>query len=45
MPVQQTQILLNGYTDNVPIGPELIARGVTSNQQLSQIARRTWLTS
>ena len=28
---------MNGYTDNVPIGPELIARGVTSNQQLSQM--------
>jgi chemotaxis protein MotB len=37
VPIQQTQILVNGYTDNVPIGPELIARGVTSNQQLSQM--------
>lgn len=37
VPIQQTQILVNGYTDNVPIGPELIAKGVTSNQQLSQM--------
>ena len=34
-PIQQTQILVNGYTDNVPIGPELRARGITSNQDLS----------
>ena len=34
-PKQQTRILVNGYTDNVPIGPELIRQGITSNQVLS----------
>ena len=34
-PFQQTTIVVTGYTDNVPIGPELAAQGVTSNQQLS----------
>jgi chemotaxis protein MotB len=34
-PIQQTQILVNGYTDNVPIGPELRERGIASNQELS----------
>jgi chemotaxis protein MotB len=35
-PMQQTKILVNGYTDNVPIGPELMRQGITSNQVLSQ---------
>jgi chemotaxis protein MotB len=34
-PFQQTQIIVTGYTDNVPIGPELRAQGVESNQELS----------
>ena len=34
-PFQQTTIIVTGYTDNVPIGPELRAQGVESNQQLS----------
>ncbi len=34
-PFQKTTIIVTGYTDNVPIGPELIQQGVTSNQQLS----------
>jgi chemotaxis protein MotB len=34
-PFQQTTIIVTGYTDNVPIGPELRAQGVDSNQQLS----------
>src|SRR3954449_11571215 len=34
-PMQQSRLLINGYTDNTPIGPELARRGVTSNQQLS----------
>ena len=34
-PIQQTQILVNGYTDNVPIGPELRERGVKNNEDLS----------
>ncbi|MFL5288205.1 MAG: OmpA family protein [Rhodopila sp.] len=39
VPIQQTQLLINGYTDNVPIGPELRARGVKNNEDLS--LRRT----
>ena len=35
-PMQQTKILVNGYTDNVPIGPELKREGITSNLVLSQ---------
>lgn len=35
-PMQQTNILVNGYTDNVPIGPELMREGITSNLVLSQ---------
>jgi chemotaxis protein MotB len=35
-PMQQTRIMVNGYTDNVPIGPELVREGVTSNLVLSQ---------
>src|ERR687887_828267 len=34
-PFQQTKIVITGYTDNIPIGPELRAQGVDSNQQLS----------
>ena len=34
-PFQQTTIIVTGYTDNVPIGPELRQQGVDSNQQLS----------
>ena len=34
-PFVQTQIIVTGYTDNVPIGPELRAQGVENNQQLS----------
>jgi chemotaxis protein MotB len=35
-PMQQTKIQVNGYTDNVPIGPGLVRQGITSNQMLSQ---------
>jgi chemotaxis protein MotB len=35
-PKQQTKLLVNGYTDNVPIGPELMSQGITSNRELSQ---------
>jgi chemotaxis protein MotB len=31
----QTQIIVKGYTDNVPIGPELARQGVTTNEILS----------
>ena len=35
-PTQQNHLLVNGYTDNAPIGPELKRQGVTTNQELSQ---------
>jgi len=35
-PLQQTKIMVNGYTDNVPIGPGLMSQGITSNLVLSQ---------
>jgi chemotaxis protein MotB len=35
-PMQQTKILVNGYTDNVPIGPGLMREGITTNEVLSQ---------
>jgi chemotaxis protein MotB len=35
-PHQTTKVIVNGYTDNTPIGPELMRQGVTSNVVLSQ---------
>jgi chemotaxis protein MotB len=35
-PSQQNKLMVRGYTDNTPIGPELQRQGVTSNQDLSQ---------
>jgi chemotaxis protein MotB len=35
-PTQQNKILVNGYTDNTPVGPGLQQQGVTSNEILSQ---------
>jgi len=35
-PTTQNKIVVNGYTDNKPIGPDLIRKGVTTNQQLSE---------
>jgi chemotaxis protein MotB len=35
-PMQQTKIMVNGYTNNVPIGPGLMRQGITSNLELSQ---------
>jgi chemotaxis protein MotB len=35
-PTQQNKLVVNGYTDNVPIGPELRRQGIISNQELSQ---------
>jgi chemotaxis protein MotB len=35
-PKQQAKLKVNGYTDNVPIGPGLMRQGVTSNLELSQ---------
>ena len=34
--MQQTIIIVNGYTDSMPIGPRLMRRGITSNLLLSQ---------
>ena len=35
-PTEMNKIVVNGYTDNAPIGPELQKQGVTTNQDLSQ---------
>jgi chemotaxis protein MotB len=35
-PMQETKIEVNGYTDNVPIGPGLMRKGITTNVVLSQ---------
>jgi chemotaxis protein MotB len=35
-PSQQRQLMINGYTDNQPIGARLQQAGITSNQVLSQ---------
>jgi chemotaxis protein MotB len=35
-PSQQNKILVNGYTDNHPVGPELERQGISSNQVLSE---------
>jgi len=35
-PTQQNKLLVNGYTDNAPIGPALQKKGISSNQDLSQ---------
>ena len=35
-PFQQSKLVVNGYTDNAPIGPALQREGVTSNEVLSQ---------
>src|SRR5271168_1409161 len=35
-PTQQNKLVVNGYTDNAPIGPALQQQGIASNQVLSQ---------
>lgn len=35
-PTQQNRLIVNGYTDNAPVGPMLMKKGVISNQELSQ---------
>ncbi len=35
-PTQQNKLLVNGYTDNAPIGPGLRKQGITSNEMLSE---------
>jgi chemotaxis protein MotB len=36
VPFSTQKIVVNGYTDNEPVGPALRKRGITSNQELSQ---------
>ena len=31
-PQQQERLVVNGYTDNAPVGPTLQNQGITSNQ-------------
>jgi len=35
-PTQQNKLIVNGYTDNAPVGAALRREGITSNQILSQ---------
>ena len=35
-PTQQNKLIVNGYTDDAPIGPALKKKGITSNEELSQ---------
>jgi chemotaxis protein MotB len=35
-PTQENMLVVNGYTDNAPIGAELEQKGITSNEELSQ---------
>jgi chemotaxis protein MotB len=35
-PSQQNHLVVNGYTDDAPIGPALKKQGVTTNEELSQ---------
>jgi len=34
-PLQQTQLVIKGYTDSTPIGSQLRSQGIENNQQLS----------
>src|SRR3954449_7732387 len=36
VPTQENKLVVNGYTDNAPIGPRLQREGITSNEILSQ---------
>jgi chemotaxis protein MotB len=36
-PEQQEKLVVNGYTDNAPVGPALQQQGITSNQMLSEL--------
>ena len=40
-PMQQTKLVVTGYTDSTPIGPDLLAQGVQTNQQLSMKRAQT----
>ena len=35
-PTQQNKLVVNGYTDDAPVGPDLVKQGITSNEVLSQ---------
>jgi chemotaxis protein MotB len=39
--LQQTRVVVDGYTDNLPVGPELQRAGVASNLQLSSMRADT----
>ena len=39
-PSQQNKVVVNGYTDNTKIGPELMKQGVMSNRRCRKSARR-----
>jgi chemotaxis protein MotB len=36
-PEQQEKLVVNGYTDNAPVGPALQEKGIASNQMLSEL--------
>ena len=36
-PSQEHMLYVSGFTDSTPVGPQLRARGIESNQQLSQL--------
>lgn len=40
-PHQENHLIVKGFTDSTPIGPELRNQGVQSNQQLSQMRAQT----
>ena len=40
-PTQRNKLVVNGYTDDAPVGPGLQRRGVTSNQMLSEKRAQT----
>jgi len=35
-PTQQSKLIVTGFTDNAPIGPSLMRKGIETNQDLSQ---------
>jgi chemotaxis protein MotB len=41
IPLQNTRVVVDGYTDNVPVGAELARMGITSNLQLSSMRADT----
>lgn len=39
--LQNTRVVVDGYTDNLPVGPELTRMGITSNLRLSSMRADT----